>query len=462
MLPLLAALALPAVARAQAPDSEPARSVTDSAAAPPASGALAVTSVTVIDVATGAAEPERTVLIRDGRIEAVVSTDVPLPDDIEVFDAGGGFVIPGLWDAHVHLSFATESALPVLVANGVTTVRDLGSDLAEIDGWRAEIAAGSRVGPRILRAGPTLNGESFNAYQTVTDGPDRARATVRRLARAGVDVIKVHRRVPRDDYFAIVDEANANGLPVVGHIPMTVRPEEASDAGQWIEHTETLFEGVFSDGLGIVELPDSIRGFRSPDGGGAEALFARFVRNDTPVTPVLGAWRYLVQHPDTSVLADPRIRYVARSLREDARESPLITSEQLPIVERLVAEYGAVVRMMARSDVALLTGTDLATAWQAPGFSLHDELAALVDVGASPLQALRAATLEPARLHGMDDELGCIEPGMAADLVILDADPLDDIAHTRRIAAVVVGGEVLDREALDALLRRGERLAERN
>ena len=153
---------------------------------------------------------------------------------------------------HVHLSWTTASALPLLVANGVTCVRDLGSDLAQIDAWRAEIAAGVRVGPRMVRAGPILNGQSFNRYQLVTGNPDQARGIVRALKQVGVDFIKVHRRVPRDSYFTIVDEARKQGLALVGHIPMTVTPEEASDAGQLIEHTETCgfysHHDVFRDG----------------------------------------------------------------------------------------------------------------------------------------------------------------------------------------------------------------------
>lgn len=423
---------------------------------------LALTNVSVVDIAAGSIRPGLTVLIGEGRILEITDAGAAVPEGTEVFDGSDAFVIPGLWDMHVHLSLARESALPVLLANGVTGVRDLGSDLTEIDAWRAEIAAGVRAGPRIVRAGPMLNGESFNEYQLPTESPEQARGIVRTLVRVGVDFVKVHRRVPRDDYFAIVEEARTQGLPVVGHIPMTVTPAEASDAGQLIEHTETLFEGTFGGGaLSPVELPDSIRAFRAP-AGGAAAMFARFERNGTPVTPVLGAWQYLAEHPDTSVLDEPHIRYVARSLREAARESALITAGQVPVVERLHAEYREIVRLMNDAGVMLLAGTDLATAWQVPGYSLHDELVSLVDAGASPAAALGAATLNPARVLGRVDEFGSVEPGRAADLVVLGANPLDDISATSRIVAVVSRGRLLRRADLDDLLRRGEVLAEEN
>jgi hypothetical protein len=279
------------------------------------------------------------------------------------------------------------------------------------------------------------------------------------LKQAGVDLIKVHRRVPREDYFAIADETRKQGLRLVGHIPMTVTPEEASDAGELVEHTETLFEGTFSAGLEEDDLPDAIRRFRA---GGADALFARFVRNQTTVTPVLVAWQYLVDHPGTSWEQDPRIRYVAKSFQEAARrQPPPVSMEELPLLKRIVAEYRETVRQMNRAGVKLLAGTDIA-AIRIPGFTLHEELATLVESGLTPADALRAATRNPAAVLGKEKELGGIAAGMAADLVLLDADPLADIRHTQRIAAVVVGGRVLRRADLDALLRLGEELAARN
>jgi cytosine/adenosine deaminase-related metal-dependent hydrolase len=356
---------------------------------------------------------------------------------------------------HVHLSWTTASALPLLVANGVTCVRDLGSDLAQIDAWRAEIAAGVRVGPRIVRAGPILNGQSFNRFQLVTGDAEQARGIVRALRQVGVDLIKVHRRVPRDAYFAIADEAKKQGLPLVGHIPLTVTPEEASDQGQLIEHTETLFEGTFGPALGPGELHHAIRRFRER---GADALFARFVRNHTPVTPVLVPWRHLLAYPDP--LTEPGIRYVAKSLREASRPPPLVPDD-LAVLERTYAEYRLVVGQMNRAGMVLLAGTDIA-ATRIPGFFLHDELSALVDAGLTPLQALRAATANAAAILHKESELGSVTPGKLADLILVEGNPLERIENTDRIAAVVLGGKLLRRADLDRLLRLGEEMASRN
>lgn len=281
---------------------------------------------------------------------------------------------------------------------------------------------------------------------------------MRALKHVGVDFIKIHRRVPREVYFAIVDEAREQGLAVVGHIPVTVTPEEASDAGQLIEHVETLFEGTFSARLAGGSLDEAIRRFRAES---ADTLFARLVRNRTPVTPALGGWRYIVEHPDTSWLPDPRMRYVARSLKEAARQAPPFSVPEFADLKRTVAEFCEVVGEMGRSGVTLLAGTDIAGP-RIPGFSLHDELTALVDCGLTRLQALQAATLNPAKILHKESDFRSVKAGKLADLVLLDANPLDDIRHTQRIAAVVVGGELLRRGDLDALLRVAEEMASEN
>ncbi len=400
-----------------------------------------------------------TVVVRDGRIASIERSGAALPDGVREVDGAGRFLIPGLWDMHVHLSSTTVSALPVLVANGVTGVRDLGGDLAELDDWRMQIAAGTLVGPRIVRAGPMLNGRRLNRYMVVVNSPDQARRIVRGVKLAGADLVKVHRLVPRDAYFAIVDEAKQQGLDVVGHVPMTVRPEEASDAGQLIEHVETLFEGVLAEGLRTAQLPNRIREFRAKEG---DALFARFVKNHTPVTPTLGAWQYLIEHPDRTFLSDPLMKYVARSVKSAAASGPPPVAERdLFDVAQVAAEYREVVAQMNRAGVTLIAGTDIEGA-RIPGFSLHAELLALVDAELTPLQALAAATINAARVLHKESDFGSVSVGKVADLVLLEANPLDDIRNTQRIAAVVTGGTLLDRAALDSLLLAAEKLAEQN
>jgi imidazolonepropionase-like amidohydrolase len=401
--------------------------------------ALAITHVTVIDPMAGTVRRDVNVVVRGDRVESIGGK---VPDGAQIVDGRGKFLIPGLWDMHVHLSWTKESALMLLVANGVTGVRDLGGKLGELDEWRTKIATGLIVGPRIVRAGPILNGQKFNAYQMVSGNPDETRGVVRALKEVGVDFIKVHRRMPRDSYFAALDEAKKQGLSLVGHIPMTVTPEEASDAGQaTIEHVATLFEGTFSAALNGRPLPDAIREWRAEK---ADALFAKFVKNNTVVDPTLFAYR-----PDADA-PDPRSRFVALSFRKIAEIQPKPLPAEIEGSKAVYAEFREVVRQMNRDGVTLLAGTDIA-ATRIPGFTLHEELAAFVECGLTPLQALQAATITPRRVLNQPDDV--------ADLVLLDANPLEDIRNTQRIHAVIARGTLFRRAELDALLRQVEKMA---
>ncbi|HEY8130473.1 MAG TPA: amidohydrolase family protein [Thermoanaerobaculia bacterium] len=411
---------------------------------------LAITRVTVIDTNGGAPQRDVTVVIRDDRIAEITDKIVPAT---KVIDGRGKFLIPGLWDMHVHLSWTTSSALPLLIANGVTSVRDLGSRLLEIDAWRTKIAEGTLVGPRILRVGPILNGQKFNQYQMVPGNPDETRGVARALKEVGVDFLKVHRRFPRDSYFALIDEAKRLDIPVVGHIPMTVTPEEASNAGQQtIEHADTLFEGTFSAAM-KGKLPDAIRQFR--ENGDADKLFAVFVKNHTVVDPTLAAWSPVLTE---SYASEPRMRYVAASNKKSIAPIP---PEELQGYRDVFAEFRKVVRQMHRAGVTLITGTDIAGP-RIPGFTLHDELAIFVECGLTPLEALQAATAIPAKVVNRFNDLGSIETGKIADLVLLDANPLEDIHNTQKINAVIVGGRFFSRADLDGLLRLAEEQAAKN
>ncbi|MGH8245513.1 MAG: amidohydrolase family protein, partial [Gammaproteobacteria bacterium] len=213
---------------------------------------LAITNVTVIDGTGAPAQPAMTVLVSGNKITAVAKAGtIALPRAARVVDGSRQFLIPGLWDMHVHVSWTKASALPALVANGVTGVRDMGGIQREIDEWKTKVQNGLLTGPRIYRAGPTVNGKEFAYHQTAATTEAEARAVVRALHKTGVDFIKIHRALPREAYFGLAEESKKVGLAFAGHIPRTVSPEEASDAGQAsFEHTETLFEGTFETRVG--------------------------------------------------------------------------------------------------------------------------------------------------------------------------------------------------------------------
>jgi hypothetical protein len=424
---------------------------------------LRISNVTVVDVKTGGLLAHRDVDIREGQIAAVLPTSSTPVGKARVVDGRGKFLIPGLWDCHVHLSWTTDSALPLLVALGITDVRDMGSDFSQIEGWRARIAAGDLVGPRIMRVGPILNGKSFNAYQFVPGSAEASRGAVRLLKWLGVDEIKVHRRMPRDWYYAVLDEAKKNGLKVVGHIPIEIPPVEASTAGQYmIEHTETLFEGTFAAGLSDSQLPGAMRKWLGTDK--PEALFATFARNGTWVDPTLSGYLEVADQYDPKTPADSRYRYVARSERKiisDQLKAHPFSAEQVKALHEHMNLLVDATRRMHQAGVRLVTGTDAAGA-RLVGFSLQRELVVLVRAGLTPLEALQAATLNPAIAFGRTADLGSVENGKLADLVLLDANPLDDIKNTQKVDAVIAAGRLYDRVSINRLMRLSEQLAQKN
>jgi imidazolonepropionase-like amidohydrolase len=390
-----------------------ARSALAQAAAPTIDRPLAITHVTVIDATGAAARSDRTVVIAGNRIEAIVDASARIPKGARIVSAKGKFLIPGLWDMHVHLA---ASDLPRLVANGVTGVRDMGNVLANVDVWRGKIAAGSMVGPHIVRVGPILNGKAFGAAQVLIESDAEARAAVRILKNVGVDQIKVHQLLSREAYFALADEAKKLSIPFVGHIPESITAAEASDAGQAsIEHVETLFAGKTP-----LKREETA------------AVFAQFVKNNTAFDPTLIEYRGSTDPANV----DPRLM---------EKYPGLLSGRQ-----KLFTQFLELVGMMNRAGVALLAGTDLGVKWISPGPSLHDELALLVQAGLTPMEALQAATRNPARF--LHIEGGTVEAGKSANLVLLNANPLEDIRNTRRIYAVVLEGRFFDRSQLDALL----------
>jgi imidazolonepropionase-like amidohydrolase len=418
---------------------------------------ISITNVYVVDTAAVKTVSDMTVTIKDGRILNVEKNGVA-PRGAEVINGRNKFLIPGLWDMHVHLSYARSSALPLFVANGITSVRDMGSDLGELDRWREQIAQDALIGPTIVRSGPMLNGMEFNSYQLAVANEVEARIAVRTLKKVSVDFIKLHRRTSREAYFAIAGEARALGLPFSGHVPMTVSPAEASEVGQSsIEHTETLFEGVFATATAGKDQAKEIARWREKEASG---LFATFARNGTFVDPTLIAQEQLMTLLESG-MPDPNAVYIAASAQKEA-EKALSGARQeaekiLMARKPLLSELRSVTGLMNRSGVQLLAGTDVSFL-AAPGFSLHDELALLVQSGLTPADALRAATLNPARLFPSLDG-GSIAPGKRADLVLLNASPLDDIRNTQRVNSVILRGKVLNRQRLDQLLRDTARLA---
>ena len=451
----------------------------------PQSQPLVFTHVTVIDVAARnprrALRLDQTVIINGDRISAVGRTGrLRIPESARVIDATGKFLVPGLWDMHVQMfsgEWETQSILNLFLANGVTGVRDMGSDLERIVALRQQIASGSLLGPRMVVAGPALDGQrgpNDKNPRAVRDA-EQARSTVRRLKEAGVDFVKLYSYLSPEAFFAAIDEAKKHGLSAVGHVPWGVKASDAAKAGfKSIEHVEGVaiessdVEGALREEIAArlregkrisvpeIEVDQGPRYRDSYNPQRQQRLNAVFVKYHTYHCPtlVVSDFSNLGAYATNGFDEFPYRRYVPKAMHADVKRhlSHNWSDDAQSDPKVYTANKLALVIAMHRAGVRLLSGTDTPLFYLVPGFSMHDELVLLGQAGLSPLEVLQAATINPARFFGREKGLGTIERGKLADLILLDANPLDDIGNTRRINAVIANGTYLKKEALQGML----------
>jgi imidazolonepropionase-like amidohydrolase len=439
---------------------------------------LVLQNLTVVDVRTGALQPEQTVVLERNHILSVgPSKSAMYPWNAASVNCRGLFLIPGLWDMHVHLVFgdwfpdAKEISLPLFVANGVTGVRDMGSELDIVQGWRDEIEAGRLVGPRIFTSGPMLDGPKPRFPSSVAIAtPEDAHRAVADLKRQGADFIKLQSLIPREAVFAIAEEAKKQEIPFEGHVPDAVRASEMSEAGmKSFEHLIGIFEGSSPAEDDFLKGNKREGKFLSTyDAARAAALVTILAKNQTWQCPTL-VWERGGNLIDVSDFSkDERVKYVPASWKNKTwkRFTDEITqgygTDDLAIRKKFVEKELEVVGMLHKAGVPFLAGTDTPAGVHIfPGYSLHEELQRFVAAGFTPLEALQTATINPARFFGMGDQLGTVEKGKFADLVLLSANPLEDISNTQKIAAVIVNGRYYRRAELDKMLAGVETAAHR-
>jgi imidazolonepropionase-like amidohydrolase len=430
------------------------------ASAPVAGAALlAITNVTVVDVAGGPSRPGQTVVISGDRITSVgPAAGTQVPRGARVVDGTGKYVIPGMWDMHSHVTMFGRTGLELYLAHGVTGIRDMGGErFAVVKALRDSVATGQIAGPRMRIASPVVENQRWLAWAKEMGeragtpwrlyerfgpaSPQDAERWVDSVAALGADHIKVRNWPDTAISRALLARARERGLQVGAHAGAAIHAGVSS----W-EH------GIPS----AQRLSDA----------GRDSLWRQFAANGAANVPTLVTWPIRLDPPDTLLarLDDGRIAglcYVPADALQQWRDELNNLKQETGRLDWREMYRGEVrnAAEMHRAGVPLMTGTDIGAPLLVPGFSLHDELALLVrDAGMTPLQALQAATLTPARVMGLADETGTVEAGKRADLVLLDADPLADIRNTRRIHAVVANGRWMDRAALDRLLygaRRG-------
>ncbi len=448
-------------------------------AAVSAAQTLTITHATVIDTATGRLHPDSTVVVRNRRVVSVGQTEATAPRTVksadQVIDAHGEYLMPGLWDMHTHVYFGrtegdgTDLILPLFLANGVTGIRDMGSALAPVLHARSEIAAHRMLGPRMVVAGPMLDGpkSQYKAAIAISTAEDGRRA-VDMLHGRGVDFIKVQSGVPREAYFAIAAEAKKDGIEFEGHVPDAIRASEAVEAGQRsFEHLIGIFEASSPDETTYLTGKKTPGLFlASYDPAREQKIVDLLAQHGIWQCPTLfwerGQW--LVDAIDYT--HDPDLPYAAHSwvtTQWPASRVAILKSldtDPLAVREKFVAHELVLVRRLHAAGVPFLAGTDAPAGVDLiPGVSLHLELQRLVAAGFTPLEALQTATLNPARFLRRPDEYGSIAPGRFADMVLLTKNPLVDIANTRTIDGVVADGRYLSGDDLARLRTRLKQIA---
>jgi imidazolonepropionase-like amidohydrolase len=467
---------------------------------------LALTHVTVIDATGKAPQSDMTVVISGDRIGALGKTSrVKIPPGAEVIDATGRFLIPGLWDSHIHLTIfagqeVTRNVLaPLLIAQGITTVREMGGDWQRIQQLRQEIASGAVIGPRIFAPGPFVDGPQPADVNFLPVGNEaEARAAVRKLKAQGVDFIKVQANLSPETYRAVLDEAKPTGILVAGHIPEAVSAFEVARAGQRsVEHSSPVLPGDAGIMLACsskeAELRAELAALKKAaadqqadrqqlrqrqqklqrdlattyDARKCAGLFALFNQNHVVAVPTL-IWAKRVLPLDANDLPrEEALKFIPASIRSkwEQRRNQRIkasTPDDFALRRLLLEKSRDLVSAIRLAHVKLLAGTDAVDAYTLPGLSLHQELEVFVEAGMTPMEALQAATRDAAEFAGKLDILGTVERGKIADLVLLDADPSQTISNTQKIHAVIVGGRLITPAKRQEMLAAIEAFAGKN
>lgn len=421
----------------------------------------------MFDPESGTMLPEQTIVVRGEQIIDVVAADksIDVPADARRIDARGRFALPGLIDAHVHLVHVLDFAhvtgdevLPLYLAAGVTSIRSTGDEIVAATLVARFAAAHPSTSPRVFTCSPLLDGDPVihrDVGRAITD-PAQVAGVLDDLARWNVHTIKIYAGTGRDVGRTIIGEGHRRGMFITAHLGKYSAQDAVADGIDCLEHIWSVFNYVIPP---QVAAQSGHRGTLDLDNPLCDALVADLARSRTFVDPTLAVFRNMILLPDVpevSSLADNDL--VPRRLREFwpvyLKQSGCPQGGALESRRREFAKYQELTRKLARAGVRLLAGTDAPEPQVTPGFSLHQELEMLVESGLSPASALRCATLNNATALGEEPKLGSIARGKLADIVLLSANPLDDIRHTRRIELVIRGGKVCQPAELVKLVPR--------
>ena len=433
---------------------------------------LAITNVSVIDVVTGGVS-KQSVLVNDGKIARVLDPSESVGQSLEVIEGTGQFLLPGLWDMHVHIVYEAQliQQMPDLFLDyGVTSVRDTGALLANIQPELARWRALGAAAPDIFFSGPLLDGRLV-----VYDGNGRteigrsnasaqaARDQVADLVAAGVDFIKIYELVSPEVFAALVESAEAANIPIAAHVPLSMMAETAGPRVQSMEHLRNIeiacaddAESLFDALETMIESPGDRSGYelrRDLHQSQRSVALSTADSESDRCQRVIESLKGTIQVPTLRLNTLPQYSPIRRPDWRDAlsdvpealanqwiETATFFAGQENSVSEQLSSWSLELVDAMQQAGVPIGAGTDTPIGQAIPGYSLHTELERLVDAGLSERQALFAATVVPAMFLKLEGVMGQVKPGMEADLIVLADNPLEDIKHTRTIQAVISDG----------------------
>ena len=442
-----------------------------------------INHVNIVNVESGQVQPNQVVAISQGKILRIEPADQDSYAARQYVNGNGRYLIPGLWDMHVHfqggdsLIAANKKSLPLFLAAGITTVRDAGGDLTpSVMQWRRDMDAGQLPGPRIFTSGPKIDGpHAYWPGSLEVETPAQIRKALDSLQRLKVDYVKIYdSKISGAAYLETIRQAQRRGLKTTGHMPYSVTLAEAVKRGlDATEHLYYVFKACSGKEdsltalvraslstpkpLGLFAVLPAVYDTYSP--AAAARIFALMAKHHTAAVPTLYIQKTLAELPDNdhaqdSLLAyiDPKIQATYARRLASARQQSLAAQT---FSKQLNTKFMSMVPLMQSAGVPLLAGSDSGAfnSFIYPGASLQGELELLVQAGLTPLQALQAATINGAKFMGVASRTGTIAPGKDADLVLLTGNPLENIANVRQIDAVISRGKAYPAPALANLLR---------
>ena len=444
---------------------------------------VVINHVTLVDVRTGHLTHNQVVAISKGKIVEVQQADKDSYAAKQYVNGNGRYLIPGLWDMHVHfrggdtLAAANKKSLSLYLAYGITTVRDAGGDLTpQIFEWRKELETGRLAGPRIFTSGPKIDGPGAAWPGSLeVETPAQVRHAIETLQGMHVDFVKLYdSKISGPAYLEAIRQARRHGLKTTGHMPYTVTLAESIRAGlNGTEHLYYVFKACSGKEDSLTALVRASQGTAKPlglfavlpalyntyDPATAARIFALMAKRHVAVVPTLAIGKTLTELPEVNHSRDSLLAYIDPRIQATYQRR-LRGAEQLPAEDRafrrqLEIRFLSLVAPMHAAGVLIMAGSDSGpfNSFVYPGASLHEELQLLVQAGLTPLEALQTATLNGAQFMGVADHTAAIAPGMDADLVLLTANPLDNIANVRKIEAVISRGKAYPASTLANLLR---------